>query len=290
MVHPAECVLRPGEPEILRAWRDLVEANAAQIARLREFDEPEDYWRDGFAGAEVHLDAPGETDRALAKFALPGDRWLDVGAGFGRTTIPLSVHVERITAIDPSPGITKMLRDQCDRLGVTNIDVLDPGPWPPENSLGQHDVSVAINVMNFVAGIGPFLDAMEEHASRLCIVGATELGTAWQPVEPVFEALHGEPFIRLPALQDFLNLLGARRRRFDIQTHADRAMRDPQKLDDIHARVRNHYLVRAGSDKDRELRDLLGKHFGIGDGWVHLPSPIGTFAAIISWPPPHACD
>lgn len=288
VAHPAEHILRPSEQELIHAWRELVRANAAQVARLQEFNEPADYWADGFAGAEVDLNKPETSRQIIAGFAEPGDQWLDVGAGFGRITIPLSLHVERITALDPSPGITQMLVDQMDRLGIENIDVLDPTPWPPKQSLCKHDICIAINVINFVEDIGPFLNAMEDHAARLCIVGATELGTAWQPIEPLFEAVHGERFIRLPALRDFLNLLGARRRRFDIQTYSDMpaAMRDPQDLDEAHQRVRRHYLVREGSEKDRRLRELMSKHFGLNNNRVQLPPPIGNFAAVVSWEPP----
>ena len=72
--HPAERILRPGESALLDAWRDLVEANAAQVARIREFDEPEDYWAEGYAGATVSLDTPSSTDRTLAEMASPRDR------------------------------------------------------------------------------------------------------------------------------------------------------------------------------------------------------------------------
>ena len=286
--HPAEYVLRPGEQELYIAWRELVEANAEQVARLREFEEPEDYWAEGFAGTTVSLGPGGKTDQGLARLADPRDRWLDIGAGYGRTTVPLSQHVERVTAIEPSPGVTKMLIDHVNRLGIENIDVLGPSAWPPDESPGLHDVCVALNVIYFVAEIGPFLDAMEEHADRLCIVSATELGAAWQPVEPVFAELHGEYYIRPPALREFLALLGARRRRFDIQTHADLPpiFRDPQDLDSTHVRVRRHYLVQEGSPKDSQLRELLNKHFGVGDGFVHLPSPEGRYWAVVSWAPP----
>ena len=285
-----EQVLRPSEQELLDAWRELVEANAEQMARLRETEPPVDYWADGYAGAMVNLDGSTGTDRGLAALARPADRWLDIGAGYGRTTLPLARHVSRITAVDPSPGLTMTIREHIARLNIDNVDVLEADAWPPGESPGVHDVCVAINTVNFVAKIGPFLDAMETHALRLCVIGATELGTAWQPVEPIFDELWGERFIRLPALRELLALLGAHRRRFDIETHDDMpaAMRGPQELDAAHARVRGHYLVRAGSSRDARLRELLQQHFSVGNGLVQLPLPPGNFAALISWESPGA--
>lgn len=282
----AEHVARPGEQELLEAWRQLVEDNAAQVERLTE-REPHggDFWAEGFAAATINLSVANPADEYLASIAGPHETWLDIGAGYGRTTLPLARHVRRITAVDPSPGLTRMIRENIALHGVTNIDVLEADAWPPTASPGVHDACIAVNVVNFVADIGPFLDAMEAHARTRCVIVATELGTAWQPVEPVFEELHGERFIRQPALREILGLLSARRRRFDVATQPF----DPpwglsgEPLEVAHARVRSHYLVREGSEKDARLRDLLAEHFGIGNGLVQMPPPMGRFTATIAW-------
>ncbi|HUG16072.1 MAG TPA: methyltransferase domain-containing protein [Thermomicrobiales bacterium] len=282
----AEQVARPSEQALLDAWRQLVEDNAAQVERLTE-REPHggDFWAEGFASATISSNAVNPADEYLASIAGPDETWLDIGAGYGRTTLPLARNVRRITAVDPSPGLTERIRASIAEHGIANIDVLEADAWPPRVSPGVHDACIAVNVVNFVANIGPFLDAMDAHARTRCVIVATELGTAWQPVEPVFEELHGERFIRQPALQEILALLSARRRRFDVATFSF----DPpwglngEPLDVAHARVRSHYLVREGSEKDARLGNLLAAHFGIGNGLVQMPPPMGRFTAAITW-------
>jgi 2-polyprenyl-3-methyl-5-hydroxy-6-metoxy-1,4-benzoquinol methylase len=273
---------------LLEAWKQLVDANAAQVRRLSEYGEPADYWADGFAGQIVSMDNVSQSMTQLFSLADANQTWLDIGAGYGRVTLPLSRHVRRITALDPSPGLTQCLRVHIADHGIENIDVLEPQDWPPAISPGVHDVCLALNVVNFVAEIGPFLDAMEQHARDRCVIVATELGTAWQPVEPVFAALHGERFIRQPALQEILALLCARRRRFDVVTSSDQPpwVREPETLDAAHMRVRSHYFARNGSAKDIRLRELLDEYFGLGDGRVAMPPSMGRFVATITWTPP----
>ena len=284
--HPAEHVLRPSEQELLDAWRELVEANAAQVARLRETKAPEDFWGEGYSGSIVSLEHPAPQCRLLAALARPEDTWLDIGAGFGGSMLPVANSVTRVTALDPSPGMVEKLRRNISLLGIVNVDVLEPMEWPPDTPLEPHDVCLAAAVIDVVADIGGFLDAMEQHARRLCVALVAELGTGFTPNETFFEALHGEQYIRPPALREFLALLASRRRRFDIQTYP--LIWPPEDLETALAeRGRKSYLLQEGSEKEARLRQLLVDHYGIGDGWVHLPHPpAGTFAAIVSWEPP----
>lgn len=294
VAHPAENVLRPSARELSEAWRTIVEANREQEARLRETDPPRDQYAPELtperraswhAFVERDLADPTPDYHVLAAMARPDDVWLDVGAGAGRHALFLSPYVREYVTVDPSPGMTSLIDENILARDVTNVRVLDPMPWPPSGPVPVADVCLSVYVYNFVADIAGFLDAMERHASRLCVIQAAQFGTAWQPDGDIFRTLHGEAFIRLPGVRELLAVLGARGTRFAV-TDFDFPQNAPQELDSAHQSVRAHYLVREGSEKDRRLRDLLEERFSVGDGLILLPELAGTFEVIVSWKPP----
>ncbi len=294
-INAAEAVLRPPAQELVDAWRIIVEANAEQEARLREFDPPEDpyapdltpEWRQNWhTMVENAVNEPGPPVLAIQSFARMDETWLDAGAGTARHAISLSPLVNQIRVVDPSIPMTGLMRENVALYETQNVEVLDPSPWPPAEPLGAADVCLSVFVYNFVADIGGFLDAMESHANRLCLLQAAELGTAWQPDHRIFEELHGEPFVRMPGVRELLAVLGARRTRFEIQHTSDFPEHNLTDIESLHRHVRRWYLVREGSEKDRRLRDLLIEHCQAGDGQYQHPQMAGTYQVIISWEPP----
>ena len=286
ITHPAEHVLRPTEQELLSAWREVVEANAEQEERLREVEPEPDFWGRFFSQADVQPSRPDELIDGLRTLTDAGDHWLDIGVGAGQVALPLALHVRKVTALDVSPGCLALVADGMAEHRINNIKPLPPMLGPPEEPIGRFDGVITKHVNNFVPDIARFLDAMERHAERACVIGTAELGTAAQPYHPIFEELHGEKFVRIPGVRELLEILSARRRRFDVQTF-DFPPRQPEDLDVAHARERHWYLTREGSEKDQRLRELLNEQFSVGEGRVHLPQMAGTFQILVSWQPPH---
>ena len=287
----ARRALRPTEAETLGAWRALYRAAAAQEERLREAPLPGDDW-----GALADVFAPGPRGYPapelplLEALARPGDEWLEVGAGAGRLAIPLARLVRHVAALDRSPGMTARLRVEAAAAGLANLDVLPAQGWPPANDEADAaapvaDVALAASVVFFVGEIGPFLDALERHARRLCVVVVMDRmpGT---PLGPLWLALHGEPVVPLPALREFLAVLGARGRVFGL-----RSVRPPPPpalpLREAVAQCRRRYLVAEGSDRERRLRALLAERCLDAEGRVVLPHSF-TQTAVVSWAPPPA--
>jgi SAM-dependent methyltransferase len=284
----AERTLRPTEADLASAWREVVRANAEQEARLRETDPFDDYWAPGRRDHPIYnveiSDVSQPTDFA-SSLAHPDDVWLDIGAGSGRETIYLSQFVRKILAVDPSPGMTALLKEHVDTHSGNRVEVLEADAWPPSRQVPIVDVSYTQSVTYFTEDITGFLDAMESHARRLCIIGANHRGTGWRPVESLFEAIHGEPFVSLTGAPELIAVLLARGRSLQM-TSFPTPIRGPEDLDSAHARVRDDYYLRPGSDKDRLLKKLLEDHFGIGEGKVRMPTPPGKYQSIISWEPP----
>ncbi len=77
--------LRPTAAGALAAWAARVRADREQVERLRELDDPADYYA---PMADRFRADPHRTDdqvvAALSAIARPRDVWLDIGAGGGR--------------------------------------------------------------------------------------------------------------------------------------------------------------------------------------------------------------
>ena len=193
----ARRTLRPTEAEALAAWRALQRAANEQGERMREQAPPADEW-----GAMADIFAPGPDAYPapelplLEALARPGDHWLEVGAGAGRLAIPLARRVRRMSAIDRSPGMTARLREEAAASGLDNIEVLPATAWPPPGAPGESapivDVALSASVLFFVEEVGAFLDALEGHARRLCVIVLMDRmpGT---PLEPLWSGLYDEP-------------------------------------------------------------------------------------------------
>jgi SAM-dependent methyltransferase len=101
-------------------WVGLFESIAER------YDQSGVPWFQPIAGTLVDLLAP-----------RPGERWLELGSGRGAATLPLAEAVGpggRVDALDLAPTMVRLLQEDLDRSGVTNVRVAvgDAGdPRPP---------------------------------------------------------------------------------------------------------------------------------------------------------------
>lgn len=204
------------------AWSERVLANQAQVERIREVPDGVDFYapvRSLFRADPTRTDDPvlGE----LLKLTRPGDRWLDVGAGAGRFALPIARALEssggEVVALDASPSMLEALADMAEEHGIRNVRPVE-ARWPPEDSTSgasagpfSADAALIAHVAYDVAAIGPFLDALEAAARRLCVAVLMEHVPA-SAADPFWPAVHGEAREKLPALPEFVDLLRSRGR------------------------------------------------------------------------------
>ena len=195
--------LRPSVEDARQAWMRLVDADAEQVARVREPEPEQDHY-----AAVAGCFRPGQPSAAefdaLASLAQPEDQWLDIGAGGGRFALPLSRRVRSVIAVEPSPAMRRVLSEGVAAAGVTNLTIHD-ARWPVERWTEQADVALAAHCLYDIREPVPFIKAMEHHARRLCVVALARFARGAQ-FAGLFEAVHGEPFQALPALREFVAL------------------------------------------------------------------------------------
>ncbi|HXG39449.1 MAG TPA: methyltransferase domain-containing protein, partial [Candidatus Limnocylindrales bacterium] len=245
----------------LRAWAERVRANREQVDRLREVPDATDFY--GPVSSIFRAD-PHRTDDpvldVLRGLARSDERWLDIGAGAGRFALPLALRVREVIALDPSPAMLGALREIARENRIRNVRVVE-GRWPDvftAGTLGEPplaDVALIAHVGYDIEAIGPFLDAMDEAAARLCVAVLMERVPA-AVADPFWPVVHGEARVSLPALPEFLAVLGARGKQPET-TFVERPPRAFPSRADLERAVRHQLWIADGSEKERRFCELF---------------------------------
>jgi CTP:molybdopterin cytidylyltransferase MocA/SAM-dependent methyltransferase len=273
------------------AWAARVRANADQVDRFREVPDGRDFYAPVtglFRADPTRTDEPALA--ALLELVEPGETWLDIGAGAGRYALPIALALApsggRVIAVDASAGMLDALLDLQSEHGITDVEVVETRWPPPVGEIGRFaaDVALIAHVSYDIESIGPFVDAMEAAASRLCVAVLMERQPSsiadvfWPPV-------HGEDRVSLPALPEFVELLRARGREVSIEM----LEREPRRFgsrDELAGFLRRQLWIEPGGAADgRFLAALDRLILADVDGSVGLrdqrPLPIG----IVTWTP-----
>ncbi len=274
-------VLRPTETEALAEWARRVRANRDQAERVREALERLDFYAPVAASFKAD---PRRTDEEalnmLRSLVLPGDRWLDIGAGGGRYALPLALIAKEVVALDPSQGMLAVLRQGMAEYGIDNVRVIE-ARWPAAEPV-QADVCLMSHIGYDIEEIGPFLDAMDAAADRLCVAVLLARAPAFV-AEPFWPIVHGEERTPLPALREFLGLQMARGRICEVrlsQREAGWYRNDEAAL----GFLRQQLFVEEGGPGEAKLRAAISALPHDAEGRVPSSTeavPLG----IVSWRP-----
>ena len=273
--------------ELETAWGERVRANRDQVDRVRELPD-----RDFYAPvSSLFVADPRRTGEealdALLAIAEPDDHWLDIGAGAGRYALPLALRVAEVVAVEPSASMRNALRTGKAEHGLDNVRIV-AGTWPDALlDLGEPpvaDVALAAHVGYDIEAIGPFLDAMERAAGRLCVAMLTDQSPA-SVADPFWPLVHGMDRVPLPALPELAELLRARGRATEIM-RVERAPRTFDSFDGLATFLRRQLWITDDGEKDLAFRAALA---GMArelddDGWTLATPPVGSIG-ILTWTP-----
>src|SRR5207249_6096338 len=99
----------------------------------------------------------------------------------------------------------RVLREGMAEHAIANIEVIN-GRWPEVSDGLEADVALISHIGYDVEEIGPFLDAMEMAARRLCVAVLLEQPPPTE-ADRLWPEVHGEVRAALPSLPEFLALL-----------------------------------------------------------------------------------
>ena len=264
--YPPEVTLpRPAEPDALRptadaalaAWAARVEADHEQVERCREVADPTDFYapvatrfRDRESrGARRTCStssaaSPAPTTRGSTSARAPAAtpcRSRSTSRASSRST-----RRRRCSASSPTA---------CASTGSRTSRRSRPAGRPTSRPGTDVDVALMAHVGYDIGAIGPFLDAAEAAARRLCIAVMGE-GAMTTVATLFWEPVHGEPRVALPALPELVALLFARGCLPEVSL-TRRAPPTFPTLDELVSMARRQLWVRPGSPKDARLEELV---------------------------------
>ena len=264
-------------------WRALVAGRDTQRgADYRDGDAARDPWRqraDRFAAYSDHLPDGDALFARLRALVRPDDTILDVGAGTGRYAMPLAQLARHIVAVEPSPTMRRHLDERRAAARIANLTVV-PAAWP-EAEVAPADIVICSHVVYGVREIAPFLQALDRHTRRACLIalrvdqhpGQRELTTA----------LFGEAPVRQPAFLDLYPVLADLGIVADVQiTPTPGSFRFADHAAAI-AHYRDRLKITPDTPTEAHLRDLLTAHLvrDAAGNW-RWPGPPPR-NAIVSW-------
>ncbi len=278
------------------AWADRVRANREQVDRIREVHDGDDFYapvRSLFRADPTRDRADDPVLDALIDVDLPGDTWLDVGAGAGRFALPIARMKAdddeggSVIALDASASMLVVLREVAFEYDIHNVRAIE-ARWPPaepaEVEAVRSDVVLIAHVGYDVEAIGPFVDAMEAAARRLLVAVLMDHVPA-SAADPFWPRVHGEERVPLPALEDFVGLLRAR----SSTPFIERVMTEARRFESREALEgfvrRQLWIGPAGPKEARFQAALHGLAVPDRGGWTikgRGPLEIG----IVTWLPP----
>ncbi len=282
---PVSDPLRPEAASALDAWAERVRRNREQVERRRQaLPEGGDFYAPIASWFRVDPRREGDsTLDALRALIRPDDTVLDIGAGGGRYALPLALHAREVIAVEPSEGMRNVLHEGMSEHGIENIRVVD-ATWPaPAYASLRADVALIAQVGYDIEPFGPFLDAMEQAADRLCIAAMLSRPPPSR-ANPFWEAIHGEPREPLPSLPEFLALQLARERLCEV-TFAEYGGIAYDTEDDIMRFLRQQLWIAEGGPQDEQLRAMLPEHVRTVDGRVEFAWDAGVIG-VVSWTTP----
>jgi SAM-dependent methyltransferase len=273
--------------ELEDAWAARVRANREQVDQVREVED-----RDFYAPvSSLFVADPRRTGEealdALLGLVRPTDRWLDIGAGAGRYALPLALRAAEVIAVEPSASMRNALRTGRAEHGLENIRLVGAA-WPEALAeLGEPpvaDVAFIAHVGYDIEAIGPFLDAMERAAGRLCVAMLTDRSPA-SVADPFWPAVHGVERVSLPALPELAELLRARGRTTEVQ-RVERAPRTFDSYDALATFLRRQLWIDDQGPKEKLFRAALAERARErdDDGWTLATPPVGEIG-ILTWSP-----
>jgi CTP:molybdopterin cytidylyltransferase MocA/SAM-dependent methyltransferase len=277
------------------SWAERVRANREQVERIREVPDGADFYAP--VTSLFRADPTRDDDPILSillDLVRPGERWLDVGAGAGRFALPIARALDpsggSVIALDPSAAMLEGLREIAEDYAIENIRTIE-ARWPPADLAASNleaDVVLIAHVAYDIEEIGPFVDALEGVAQRLCIAVLMErqpssiADVCWPPV-------HGEARVPLPALLDFVALLEARGQTPSV-TMLEREPRHFASRDELVGFLRRQLWIAEDGAKEKRFQKALDAIVVEDDGRFGLvgqrPLPVG----IATWAPRPSAD
>jgi SAM-dependent methyltransferase len=212
---------------------------------------------------------------ALADLLHPADALIDIGAGIGRWAVTLARVVERVTAMEPSPAMLALLRENA--APFANITVVESS-WE-DAEVGPHDVALCSHAMYSSPDLVAFVSKMERVARRLCVM-VLRVPSPDGIIGELAQRIHGQ-------WHDSPNFVLAYNILLDAGIHPNVLMErearcwTDETFDDAVGRAKRHLRLGESADHDDTIRAVLSRRLVAREAqWVWAD---GMRSALVWW-------
>lgn len=271
-----------------RRWQDMVRERLEGSAILDRVGEGVDpaFWDDRAERFARQVAGTVARDPLLSRVLPHVDAdtvVVDVGAGTGRFALALAAHARAVLAVDPSPQMLRLLGEDADARGITNVRTIC-GRAEDDTGAATGDVAVCAHVLPVIPDASRFLAQLDRLARRRVFVymaaGSSDLRT-----DPLWRYFHGRPRPPAPTYLDAIAVLG------ELGIHpqteivemptADRWVTVADAVEDHVDALRLGDSTAVKAELSRLLHTWLVRR---EDGTLRAPMPVLP-AAILSWTP-----
>lgn len=269
----------------LETWKQRVAAQheQAQRAKLASGSESDDFWEplSSFFRADPRRTDDVEVQRLLRE-VRPSTTLLDVGGGAGRFALPLALHCQHVTVVEPSPGMGESLRQLAAEAGIDNVTLVAQR-WE-DAAVEPADVVLCAHVVYMIEDIAPFIMKLAAHA-REKVLMPTYMQPPMARYAPFWRWVHGEDKHELPGAMELMQVLWAMDIYPDLEMFAAIPVRALRSWERALETLRHRLFVQPGTAKDallqQAMRELL---LETPDGYIVKGTRPGRLA-LISWRP-----
>lgn len=219
----------------------------------------------------------------------PDSRVLDIGAGPGTLAIPLSQKVCRITAVEPSPGMMKVLQENLSDRGIKNVRCLQKR-WEDVDPAVELDSPFDAVVAAFSLDMPDIREAVQK-MMRACSgyvylywFSGVPSWTAYY--SEIWPSLHGIPYQPSPKFNVLIRALKQMGVRPQVEFIPTRFPIRFRSLDDALEEVSPEFAVRTDSQREILARFLdrllvpeggafiLPHFYMAGKAWWNAAGPV----------------
>ncbi len=269
--------MRLDEIEWAAMWREA--AGNSRGNRDSTEQETRDRW-DGMAPRfRKWMDIDDYPAQLLAKIYLePGWSALDIGCGSGAISIPVAKKAAKVTSLDISGEMLRILDEDARREGLSNITLMQSS-WERvvlNKDLAPHDVVIASRSLGGAADFRSAVEKIDRIARRYVYV--TVWGGGERGHHKGIHRLLGRPCPDVPDYIYAFNLLCQMGIRPNVEHLACHSHLLYDSLDEAVDRCRRDFGPMNASD-DAKVREYLGKTLiKHADGSVEVPDnrPVWT--------------
>ena len=236
-------------------WRNMIRAEHAQSDRIRGAARPVDHWQ---PYAEMFRLEPSRTDDPLVNRLLseiePHQMVLDIGAGGGRLALPLARKCIQVTAVEPSKSMGSVLLQQAEAHNIGNVNLVR-SHWE-DAEVEPADIVLCVHVLYTIQEIAGFVRKLENHArERVLVVLYT--APPQSQIYPLWQRVHGEERLPLPALPEFEHVLTELNIAPEIEMLPTQPARGFDSIEDAQQQLAARLYLSTGSPQENLLRDIL---------------------------------